>query len=237
MHLSAPVHRLKRDARLLSRRENIPLHEALDRLAAQEGFSGWSLLAARAAAVSPAAKFYARLAPGDMALVAARPGQGKTRMGLALAVAAMQEGRQAAFFSLEYIERDMQGCFDAIGAERARFGGLFTFDCSDAISAAYIMERLAAAPRGTLAAVDYLQLLDQKRENPPLMEQVRALRAFARAQGVVLVFLSQVDRSYDPALKPYPGLADVRLPNPLDLALFDHACFLNNGAARFEAAA
>jgi hypothetical protein len=37
MRLSAPVHQLKRKARLLARADNIPLHAALDRIAAQEG--------------------------------------------------------------------------------------------------------------------------------------------------------------------------------------------------------
>ncbi len=46
MKLSAPLYHLKRKARLLSRSENIPLHQALDRVARQEGFDGWSLLAA-----------------------------------------------------------------------------------------------------------------------------------------------------------------------------------------------
>jgi hypothetical protein len=36
MKLSAPIYHLKRQARILSRDENIPLHEALDRLAARE---------------------------------------------------------------------------------------------------------------------------------------------------------------------------------------------------------
>jgi hypothetical protein len=46
MKLSAPIYHLKRKAKLLSPEENIPLHEALDRIASQEGFGGWSLLAA-----------------------------------------------------------------------------------------------------------------------------------------------------------------------------------------------
>ncbi|TGR60188.1 DNA helicase, partial [Mesorhizobium sp. M2D.F.Ca.ET.223.01.1.1] len=49
MRLSAPVYYLKRQARLLSRGENVPLHQALDRVAAREGFGSWSLLAAKAA--------------------------------------------------------------------------------------------------------------------------------------------------------------------------------------------
>ena len=91
-------------------------------------------------------------------------------------------------------------------------------------------------PRGTLAVVDYLQILDQKREKPELMTQVRALKAFARDKGVIVVFISQIDRSYDPALKPLPDLDDVRLPNPLDLALFDKLFFLHAGKVQYKAA-
>ena len=68
------------------------------------------------------------------------------------------------------------------------------------------------------------------------MVQVRMLRAFARDRGLVLVFISQVDRSYDPTRKPFPDIGDVRLPNPLDLSLFDKTCFLNSGEIHFQAA-
>ena len=49
MKLSAPVYRLKREARLLSRRGNIPLHKTLDRIAATEGFRSWSFACGEAA--------------------------------------------------------------------------------------------------------------------------------------------------------------------------------------------
>ena len=82
--------------------------------------------------------------------------------------------------------------------------------------------------------IDYLQLLDQKRESPPLAAQVRALKFFARERQLVIVFISQIDRGYDPGTKPCPDMQDVRLPNPLDLALFDKTCFLNNGSVRMQ---
>ena len=47
MNLSAPIHQLKRKARLMSRAERIPLHAALDRIAVEEGYRSWSLLAAK----------------------------------------------------------------------------------------------------------------------------------------------------------------------------------------------
>lgn len=236
MILSAPVYHLKRQARLLSREAKIPLHQALDRIAAQEGFASWSLLAAKLSETAPASRLFAQLTPGDLVLVGARPGHGKTLMSLELAVEAMKSGHRSVFFTLEYTQRDVLERFRAIGVDPARFDRLFEFDTSDAISAGYIVRVLGSAPRGTLAVIDYLQLLDQKRENPGLMDQVRTLKAFARDSGVILVFISQIDRSYDPAKKPVPDISDVRLPNPLDLSLFDKACFLNEGEIRFQAA-
>lgn len=236
MKLSAPLYHLKRKAKLLSRAENIPLHEALDRIARQAGFAGWSLLAAKAAAAAPAEKLFARLAPGDLVLLGARPGHGKTLMSLELAAQAMKSGSRGVFFTLEYTEKDMLERFRAIGVERENFAELFEFDSSDEISSDYIVARLARAPRGTFVVVDYLQLLDQKRGNPELMVQVRALKSFARDRGLIFVFISQIDRAYDPSQKPCPDLDDVRLPNPLDLGLFSKTCFLNDGEVRFRSA-
>ncbi|MBB3611783.1 DNA helicase [Rhizobium sp. BK602] len=236
MRLSAPLYRLKRKARLMSRAQNIPLHQALDRIAAEEGFRGWSLLATRTEEITPAGEIFSRLNLGDLVLLGARPRHGKTLMSLRLAVEAMKAGNRGIFFTLEYTERDIQSRFEAIGATFEHFKGLFAFDTSDAISADYIIERLASAPGGTLVVVDYLQILDQDRQKPELMAQVRALKAFAREKGLIMIFISQIDRSYETSAKAYPDLADVRLPNPLDLTLFDKTFFLNRGEVQLRAA-
>ncbi|MBB6486587.1 DNA helicase [Rhizobium lusitanum] len=236
MRLSAPVYHLKRKARLLSRQQNIPLHAALDRIAASEGFEGWSLLSARANTDVSVSELYSRLKPGDLVLVGARPGHGKTLMSLRLAVEAMKLGNRGVFFTLEDTETVVRNRFRMIDADHAEFAALFAFDNSDAISADYIIAKLAMAPSGTLAVVDYLQLLDQKREKPELMAQVQTLKAFARDRGAIIVFISQIDRSYDPALKPVPDPEDVRLPNPLDLKLFDKMFFLHDGQVQIRAA-
>lgn len=236
MRLSAPIYHLKRKAKRLSREEGIPLHDALDRIAATEGFSAWSMLAAKAAALTPANRLFPQFRPGDLVLVGARPGQGKTLMTLELAVEAMKSGHRAAFFSLEYTEKDVFDRLRAIGVDPAQFAEMFEIDCSDAISADYVVRQMAAAPRGTVVVIDYLQLLDQRRENPDLAVQVRALKSFARDAGLIVVFISQIDRSYDPSVKPCPDLDDVRLPNPLDLRLFDKTCFINNAEVQFRAA-
>ncbi len=234
MKLSAPLYRLKRNARRLSRQKNIPHIQALDEIALQEGCKSWGLLVARLSAEAPAARLFGQLRHGDLLLVGARPGQGKTLLGLELALEAIKCGNRGKFFSLEYGLQDVQDCLGAIGTDPGKLAGSFEFDGSDAISAGYLIAALTGAPRGTLVVVDYLQLLDQKRDRPALMTQVKALKAFATERGLILVFLSQINRSYDPSEKPCPGLDDVRLPNPLDLTLFNKACFLNNGAITFQ---
>ncbi|MDA9403834.1 DNA helicase [Bradyrhizobium sp. CCBAU 45389] len=236
MRLSAPIYHLKRKAKRLSREASIPLHDALDRVAATEGFSAWSMLAAKAAALTPASKLFPQFRPGDLVLVGARPGHGKTLISLELAVEAMKSGHRAAYFSLEYTEQDVLDRLRAIDVEPAQFADMFEVDCSDAISADYVVKQMASAPRGTFVVIDYLQLLDQRRENPDLTVQVRALKSFARDRGLIVIFISQIDRSYDPAVKPCPDLSDVRLPNPLDLMLFDKTCFINNAEVQFRAA-
>ncbi|WBU32388.1 DNA helicase [Rhodopseudomonas palustris] len=233
MRLSAPVYRLKRKAKLLSRAQNVPLHAALDHVAATEGFERWSLLVESAAA-SPAVRLFGALNPGDLVLLGARPGQGKTLLSLELAVEAIKAGRTSAFFTLEYTEAEVLTRLRAIGADPASLADKFTLDTSDAICCDYIMARLASAARGSLVVIDYLQLLDRRRDTPDLNSQIRALRSFARSAAVILVIISQIDRSYDPAKKRCPDLSDVRLMNELDLSLFSHACFVGADEIRWS---
>jgi hypothetical protein len=49
--------------------------------------------------------------------------------------------------------------------------------------------------------------------------------------------ISQIDRSFDLSAKPMPCLDDIRLPNLIDLSLFDQRCFLHDGEVRIERAA
>lgn len=235
--LSAPIYRLKRQAKALSLKEKIPLHEALARIARQEGFETWSLLASRLAASQPGKTLIDELVPGDLVLLGARPGHGKTLLGLELAIETVKRGQQSAFFSLEYNKSDIATCLADVGETPEGLEQDFHFDNSDDICASYIMQRLATAPQGTLVVIDYLQLLDQKRDHPVVEDQVKSLKVFAREKGLTTVFISQVHRSYDPEAKPFPELADVRLPNPLDLTLFNKTCFLNNGEVNFAAVA
>ncbi|MEL7690387.1 DNA helicase [Citromicrobium bathyomarinum] len=231
MRLSQPIYQLKRRAKLLAREAGIPLHAAQDRIAQGEGYDTWSLLSAKRAEASRPASILPELADGDLALIAARPRQGKTRIGLQLLVDAVRAGRRAVFFTLEFTEAQTL----ALLAEMGAGDDLPEIVATDHIDAASIGEHLAGAAPGSVAVIDYLQVLDQRRETPVLADQLASLRDFARTSGAILAFISQVDRAYEPAVAQLPGLANLRMPNPVPLDLFAKACFTHAGETQVQA--
>ena len=229
MKLSAPIHVLKQQAKALSRRESVRLHVALDRIAAREGFTGWSHLASTWQRQERCRSVYGQLRPGDLTLVGSRPGQGKTLLGAGLAVEAMSRGHNAAFFTLESTAPEVEKLFGALGQSPAEFQDQWLLDTSEEISAEHIAHRLAGTPPCTLVVIDYLQQLDQRRDKPSLDVQLNQLRKFAHAKRAMVVCLSQIGREYTLTSRAFPSMQDVRLPNPADLSLFDNACFLQGG--------
>lgn len=234
MKLSAPIFQLKRRAKLLVRKNNVPLHEALDQIAREEGFARWSLLSSRIAAGSLSKTVLSRLNDGDLLLVAGRPGHGKTTLGLQLLLDAARDGRKAIFFTLEFTEQQAREHIRSLDEGYQDLGDALEIVTSNEISADYIIRRLSASDRGTVAVIDYLQILDQQRSKPALSDQILALQDFTRKTGVVMGFISQIDRSFDPSIRPLPDIRDIRLPNLVNLGLFTKACFLHNGKAQLQ---
>lgn len=236
MKPSASIPRLKRKARLFARAEAVPLHAALNHVAAREGYAAWSLLAGRhARGTTVAAAFAPHLRPGEIVLLGARPGRGKTLLALDLIRHAVNAGRQAAFFTLEYVEADVLDRLRRLAVSLDELRGKFTLDCSDGIDAEHIVAAMRDAPAGTLVVVDYLQCLEHRRDTPPLATQIEQLRRLARDTGLTVVLISQIDRGFDRSSRPCPTPEDVRLPNPLDLTRLDKAIFLGDGMARLYA--
>ncbi len=229
MKLSAPIYILKQQAKALSDRDKVRLHIALDKVAAREGFKAWSHLASTWQRQDTSRSTYDQFNKGDLILVGSRPGQGKTLLSLALAVEAMTRGNRAAFFTLEATPVEVNKLLGAIGRDASEFRSQWLLDTSEDISAGYIAQRLANEPPGMLVVVDYLQLLDQRRDKPNLDAQVRQLKAFASSSQTMIICLSQIGREYTLSSKAYPSMEDVRLPNPVDLSLFDKACFMQDG--------
>jgi replicative DNA helicase len=248
--LSASIPALKTKAKRLRRAVNIRLCEALDQVAAQEGYATWSLLVAKEAArpgrgesaqnrwqkqwQKQGADWLERIVPGDLVLLGARPGQGKTLCAMQLLLRALRRGQAGWFFALQNDASDMDALFVSFGERRASFGANFVFEHSDEICARHIIEQLGAAPKRALtqiAVIDHLQLLDQRRQAPPLEQQVRDLRAFAQRTGCILVFISQIRSAFDQSTELLPSRQDIRLLDALDLRLFDKFLFLREGRA------
>lgn len=228
MLLSAPIYRLKRRAKELTRQDGLRLHEALDHVAKQEGFTSWSHLASTPRQ-NPAETLLSKLGPGDMVLLGARPGHGKTLLGLELAAKAGALGMTGLFFTLSDHERDVADRLSELGMTGAAD---VVVDTSDTISAAYILDCLRRVTGPCLVVIDYLQLLDQRRCHPSLQDQITALCAYVKPRDVICAVISQIDRSFDLSGRSMPDPSDVRLPNPLDLSAFDKACFLHDGRIR-----
>ena len=234
MKISSPIYQLKRRAKLQSRGKKLKLNEALDQIAFEEGFQSWSHLAHTYSKATPAKTVLRQMKSGDMVIIAARPGQGKTLLGLELAALAAGIGRAAYVFTLEYSEKAVWDQLRQLGLTAAEQISTITVDTSDDICASYIANRVADGAEKSVVVIDYLQVLDQKRSSPPLKEQVRELRKFATETGSILIITSQIDRSFDATVNCLPSIDDIRLPNHADLSSFDMRCFLQDGEIHID---
>ena len=152
----------------LAKAQNIPLSDALDIIAAQEGFKTWSLLSARFNASKTSAEALSQVNPGDLLLIGARPGQGKTTIALQLVLKSALSGKNSWFLSLEWDLSDIHYRTRKTGINISQLGNRFQFDNSDDISAKCIISRIGSCLPGTVVTIDYLQLLDQDRSKPDL---------------------------------------------------------------------
>jgi len=234
MKLSAPIFQLKRRAKLIARNNSVPLNEALNQIARDEGFATWSLLSASVSSEPLSKTILSRLEAGDLLLLAGRPGHGKTRLGLRLLIDAARDHRNALLFTLEFTEQQARKHLRSVGPDDGNISDDIQIFTSDQISADYIIQHMSGLEPGTVAVIDYLQLLDQQRSKPLLSEQVKTLGEFAQRTGVILGFISQIDRSFEVQGKRLPDIGDVRLPNFVDLGLFRKACFLHDGEAQLQ---
>ena len=228
MKLSASIHHLKRQAKSVAKEKSIPLHAALDQIAQGEGYNSWSLLISRVGVISEPAKFAASLRPGNFVLLGARPAKGKTRFGLELAERNLELKRRAYFFTLEFHDKQVDSYLKQGNEDRPFSCDALHVDTSDEICAEHIIDVTKNAVAGDMIVVDYMQILDQRRTSPPLQDQLTSLHAHTTDNGLVTVLISQIDRSFEQSGREVPELADVRLPNPVDLTLFNRQCFLTD---------
>jgi len=240
MKLSAPIYVLKSRAKVLKKAEGVSFANALDTVARQEGFATWSLLMSKRESLLPESysDILDFLNEGDLVLVGARPRVGKTTFAFGLIAQAIEAARpKSHVFTLVEREHDSQKRLGAYADSIGQSEDLCWIDCSDDVSAEYIVDtaRDRAKP-GSLIVVDYLQVLDERRSNPPLQDQISRLKEFAKTTGCIVVILSQLDRRIGDREDQRPTVADIRLPNPVDLDLFNKIILLYRESAEAEEA-
>ncbi len=230
MKLSSPIHILKSKAKKLKNEQSLTMTQALDLIAKQEGFNSWSLLASQKEKLLP--KNYGEVLDffnnGDLVLIGARPGTGKTSFTIGLFVQAIEKRRPKGFyFTLDETHKDLAGRIATYNEMIGQNNDLFELNYSNDISSEYITKTIQGKVRpGSLVIIDYLQLLDQKRTNPPLQNQIEKLKEYAKESGCIIIFLSQIDRQIEYRSDKRPTVDDIRLPNPLDIKLFNKIIFL-----------
>lgn len=229
MKLSAPIHVLKAQAQQLKKEKGITNTEALDLIAKREGFNSWSLMQSKKDEMFP--KSYDEILdffnPGDIVLIGARPSKGKTIFTIGLLVQAIQKKIARNYcFSLSEIHKDIAGriaVYDETIGEKD-----VDLDYSNDINADYIIEKTSKTiSKNSLIVIDYLQMLDEKRSNPPLQVQVEKLKNYAKEKECVVVFISQLKRELENRNDKKPLMSDVRLPNPLELKFFNKILMLH----------
>ena len=230
MKLSSPIHVLKNQAKLLKKEKAIPMVEALNSIAEREGFSSWSLLKSKQPNELPNSydEILNYFNEGDLVLIGARPGTGKTNFSIGLLVRAIQKKEvKNYYFTLSEVHKDLAGRIasydESIGAHNPFLG----YSYSNDIQASYIIKNTQQEiSKGSLIVIDYLQLLDERRINETLQDQVEALKAYAKKTGCIIIFISQLNREIENRIDRKPTLDDIRLPNPLDLSLMNKIVLL-----------
>jgi replicative DNA helicase len=230
MQLSAPIHVLKSKAKKLKKEQGLSLNEALNQIAKGEGFNSWSLLQSKSEELLPNSikellEFYR---PGDLVLLGARPGKGKTNFSISQLVMSVNRKKGKCFyFSLAEIHKDIAGRIASYDESIGGDNPYLSLDYSNEICAEYIVKTTRDhVEAGSLIVVDYLQQLDEKRTHPDLQTQLEQLHLFAKESGAIIIFLSQLDRTLEQHHDQKPGKEHIRMPNPFDLKLFNKVVLL-----------
>lgn len=180
------------------------------------------------------------LKPGQLIVVGARPGAGKTSLGLCVALNAVEAGVPVLFASMEMPEAEImdralaarsgvplrnieRGSLDGSQAGRVTAaaaelkGQPFSLDCTPDLSAARLASEMRRAVRRRsvgLVVVDYLQLMRPENPRENRNQQVgllaRRIKQAARMSGVPVLLACQLNREVEHRDGGKPRLGDLR---------------------------
>jgi replicative DNA helicase len=178
------------------------------------------------------------LHPGDLVILAGRPGMAKTALALNIAENVATAGKTALVFSLEMGDKQLAtrslASLGGIPMERLRNGRLIDGDW-DGITAALgklheaplvidesgsltVTQMTARARRVarrqglSLVVIDYLQLMrgEGNNRNEELGDLTRRLKLMAKDLGVPVILLSQLSREVEKRTNKRPMMSDLR---------------------------
>lgn len=187
-----------------------------------------------------------KLHPGDLVIVAGRPGMGKTSFALGITDANLRADRRVLWFSLEMTREALMGRLVAarsgVTVEDLRAGrvpdaqwgtvtralgtltpsGLFVDD-TPGIGTAHVRaeaQRTQAAHGLDLVVVDYIGLMEEpgrwEARRLEIAKISRGLLRTAKELGVPLVLLCQLNRESENRNPPVPRLSDLRESGDLE---------------------
>ena len=184
--------------------------------------------------------------PGDMVILAARPGMGKTALALNIAQNAAESGTPVSFFSLEMGKNQLMTRLIAgetgINSRRLESGRLSTGDwdtltgINQSISSLplYIDDtadlhfsgfrrklRIAFKKQGVrFAVIDYIGLMKGEMSYGNRVEEVssvsRAIKMTAKELNIPILVLSQLNRNLEARFDKHPMLSDLRESGALE---------------------
>lgn len=228
MKTSAPIHELKSKAKLLKKQHNLSLCKAQNQLARMEGYQNWPhLMSANSKTIETMKQVCDFFQPGDLILLAAIPKIHKTRIAGRFLKHFHQANEASFYFSLcETRTTVSKRLADIFNLEEVPTVSIFDEEDMNAERIIHLLSKDSHSLEGSFCVVDYLQLLDQKRSNPDLANQVRTLGQFAKEKQCYFLFLSQLNRNCQNSNK-FPEWKDIRLPNPIDSSAFNKILFLH----------
>ena len=183
------------------------------------------------------------LSPGDLVIVAGRPGMGKTSFGLQLATHTARKYGPAAVFSLEMSKQEvlkrMLSTESQVSVHYFRTGKLrdaertrlidaardfknnnlpIHVDDDGAVGITQIKSRARRIKGLQLIVIDYLQLMTAKAENrvQEISQISRGAKLMAKELGVPVVALAQLSRAVEQRPNKHPQLSDLRESGSLE---------------------